>query len=260
MSQTIISVNEHLRDCDFHPTINRPVNDRAAFCSEYNSIEDQVSGSLLRCGNGNLSKQACLKGLEGKCSSHWRKECKENGWDHEISKCANRIYDRKKEQGLILIPRVMITQFNIQEVLGLTPDPKFNHISDKRRKEVEEDVYSEEEEEEEEEDGNIEEEEEDGNIEEEEEDGNIEEEEEEDGNIEEEGGNIEEEEGGSDNEIILSSDSEPEYVPPKRKSRFTPIYLSESDEEPRKKRKLEERLEEIITLKRRLLSLLQDDH
>ena len=232
MSQTIISVNEHLRDCDFHPTINRPVNDRAAFCSEYNSIEDQVSGSLLRCGNGNLSKQACLKGLEGKCSSHWRKECKENGWDHEISKCANRIYDRKKEQGLILIPRVMITQFNIQEVLGLTPDPKFNHISDKRRKEVEEDVYCEEEEEEEEEDGNI----------------------------EEEGGNIEEEEGGSDNEIILSSDSEPEYVPPKRKSRFTPIYLSESDEEPRKKRKLEERLEEIITLKRRLLSLLQDDH
>lgn len=121
----------HLLACNFKKVPNRGHNYVRPGCHGYNK-----NGAT--CGS-QLSKQSC--GSETNhhyCNSvnrHWRSFCEDRDWDMHLSYCANVKCD---EIGLDLEERENINQYNIQEILDLPNNYEFNHVSDARRKAVDE--------------------------------------------------------------------------------------------------------------------------
>ena len=82
-----------------------------------------------KCGkNRKMSKQSCDLQY---CPQCWKVLCQFNDWDFDLSKCANKICD-KKEFGIVA--RKLICLSNIIVKLGLSDKKIYRHLSDKRRK------------------------------------------------------------------------------------------------------------------------------
>lgn len=74
----------------------------------------------------------CKGGRESSDKSHWHSYCEDKGWDTNLSVCANIKAD---ELRLTEADRRMINQNNIEQLLGIPTEVKYNHISDRRRRE-----------------------------------------------------------------------------------------------------------------------------
>lgn len=127
----IDSVTGHLATCKFRGHVNRAYNGIKPHCNHV--LKCSTRDNIVYCG-GNCSNQACIDndGM-GRCvgrNDHWGKECKENGWDKNLSKCANIICDNL---AISLDERKGINQHTISDLLGVPADRKFNHVSVKRR-------------------------------------------------------------------------------------------------------------------------------
>lgn len=139
----ILSVNKrtgHLNECGSRNyPINRVVNGVKPYCY---SIVKTANGTTQCCGS-LVSKQSCLVDGKGFCSNpadHWGLLCSSNGWNREISRCANLIADQ-----LNLDPKIRnsINQDNIEDILGIPSNRIYNHISDKVRRENYNDISDE---------------------------------------------------------------------------------------------------------------------
>ncbi|SIP85924.1 Hypothetical protein PACV_209 [Pacmanvirus A23] len=132
------SANGHLiGKCAFRQHPNRGVNGRRFGCP--NITKDAVT-----CGC-HISKQACWTKLcAGGRVSHWWNYCNSHipRWYSELSACAN---ERADELKLPFEERILITNLNIEEILGLPSDEEYNHISDSLRERTCNNEYSEQE-------------------------------------------------------------------------------------------------------------------
>lgn len=136
-----MSFNEetgHLLRCNFTKVPNRGHNFIRKGCHGYNK-----NGETCGC---QISKQSCDVESEHRyCNSvnqHWRKFCEEHTptWDHHLSYCANMKCDFLD---IDLIGRGNINQYNIKDILDLPSDYELNHVSDARRKAVDEEKLEE---------------------------------------------------------------------------------------------------------------------
>jgi len=87
-----------------------------------------------KCG-AQATKQACIFSsddeLISRCWAHWKPYCDDIGFDSDLSRCANTVCLRMG------ISSKRINHLNIQDLLGLPGDKKYNHVSKRRRREAE---------------------------------------------------------------------------------------------------------------------------
>lgn len=118
--------NGHIiKKCEFRQHPNRGVNGKRFGCPN-------ITTGAITCGS-HISKQACWTKLcAGGKVSHWWNYCNSHlpRWYSELSACANKRADELK---LPFEERILITNLNIEDILGLPSDEEYNHVSDSLR-------------------------------------------------------------------------------------------------------------------------------
>lgn len=119
----------HLLSCHFEPYPNRVIDGKRDPCSEIND-----TGYQCAC---QIGLQSCwLKKCAAGKRNHWAKYCRSQmpQWCKHLSACANTKAD---ELGLSYKERLAINHTTIRQILGLSANPKYNHVSVAKRKEIE---------------------------------------------------------------------------------------------------------------------------
>lgn len=123
-------ITGHLISCKFIPRPNRGHGLRPMCSAHLQSGENCQS---------LIGLQSCWLKTCASWSNHWGRYCNKHKprWDKHLSACANNKAD---ELGLTYEERLLINQTNIKQILGLPSHKTYQHISNARRKEVDESI------------------------------------------------------------------------------------------------------------------------
>lgn len=116
----------HTCNFDTRGPPNRPHNGSRNACAGYNESGDQ-------CGL-QITSISCIysEKTSNYCDKHYKKiRCYKYVWDHDLSACANKKAD---ELGFNIDEKGQINHTNIYDILGLSGDKLYHHISGSRRR------------------------------------------------------------------------------------------------------------------------------